>query len=76
MKIDLKQLSTRDRYAWMTATILPRPIAFVSTVSPDGVVNLAPFSYFNGVSSSPPVLSIPVGPERVGVAPLVCPRDD
>jgi len=67
MQIDLKLVPTRERYAWMTATILPRPIAFVSTVSPGGVVNLAPFSYFNGVSSTPPVLSIAVGPKRGGV---------
>lgn len=67
MIIDLGPLPTRERYAWMTATVLPRPIAFVSTVSPDGVVNLAPFSYFNGVSSTPPVLSVAIGPKRGGV---------
>jgi flavin reductase (DIM6/NTAB) family NADH-FMN oxidoreductase RutF len=67
MEIDLEQLTTRERYAWMTATLLPRPIAFVSSLSADGVVNLAPFSYFNGVSSSPPVLSVAVGPKRGGV---------
>ncbi|MGK2856776.1 MAG: flavin reductase family protein [Thermoanaerobaculia bacterium] len=67
MIIDLTPLSTRERYAWMTATVLPRPIAFVSTVSPEGVVNLAPFSYFNGVSSTPPVLSVAIGPKRAGV---------
>ncbi|MBI2212904.1 MAG: flavin reductase family protein [Acidobacteria bacterium] len=66
MEIDLNQFSTRERYAWMTATVLPRPIAFVSTESEDGVVNLAPFSYFNGVSSTPPVLSVAVGPKRGG----------
>jgi flavin reductase (DIM6/NTAB) family NADH-FMN oxidoreductase RutF len=67
MDIDLNRLSTRERYAWMIGTILPRPIAFVSTISPEGVVNLAPFSYFNGVSSTPPVLSVAVGPKRGGV---------
>lgn len=67
MDIDLNQLSTRDRYAWMIGTILPRPIAFVSTLSPEGIPNLAPFSYFNGVSSTPPILSIAVGPKRSGV---------
>jgi flavin reductase (DIM6/NTAB) family NADH-FMN oxidoreductase RutF len=66
MNIDLSRLPTRERYAWMTATLLPRPIAFVSTVSPEGVVNLAPFSYFNGVSSTPPVVSIAIGPKRGG----------
>lgn len=67
MIIDLEPLPTRERYAWMTATVLPRPIAFVSTASPEGVVNLAPFSYFNGVSSTPPVLSVAIGPKRGGV---------
>lgn len=68
MIIDLGPLPTRERYAWMTATVLPRPIAFVSTVSLDGVVNLAPFSFFNGVSSTPPVLSVAIGPKRGGVS--------
>ncbi|MHC4390491.1 MAG: flavin reductase family protein [Planctomycetota bacterium] len=45
----------------MTSLILPRPIAFVTTVSPSGEVNLAPFSYFNAVCSSPPVISIAIG---------------
>ncbi|MCM2317452.1 MAG: flavin reductase family protein [Thermoanaerobaculia bacterium] len=67
MIIDLGPLATRERYAWMTATVLPRPIAFVSTVSPEGIANLAPFSYFNGVSSTPPVLSVAIGPKRGGV---------
>lgn len=40
----------------MIHAIVPRPIAFVSTVDENGVVNLAPFSFFNGVSSSPPCL--------------------
>jgi flavin reductase (DIM6/NTAB) family NADH-FMN oxidoreductase RutF len=51
----------------MTASVLPRPIAFVSTVSVEGIVNLAPFSYFNGVSSTPPVLSVAIGPKRGGL---------
>lgn len=67
MEVDLNELSTRERYAWMIGTILPRPIAFVSTLSAEGVPNLAPFSYFNGVSSTPPILSVSVGPKRGGV---------
>jgi len=42
----------------LTGVIVPRPIAFVSTVSNNGVVNLAPFSFFNAVSSSPPTVVI------------------
>ena len=40
----------------MVGAIVPRPIAFVSTVSPDGVLNLAPFSFFTGISANPPVI--------------------
>lgn len=51
----------RDIYRLMTGIIVPRPVALVSTISPDGHVNLAPFSFFNGVGSAPPtVLFCPV----------------
>jgi flavin reductase (DIM6/NTAB) family NADH-FMN oxidoreductase RutF len=40
----------------MIGSIVPRPIAFVSTVSPDGVLNLAPFSFFTAASANPPVI--------------------
>lgn len=56
MELDFTQLAVRDVYAWLTRTILPRPIAWVSTVSPEGRTNLAPFSFFQGVSSKPPML--------------------
>lgn len=67
MIVDLAKLSSRDRYKWMIASIVPRPIAFVSTVSADGAPNLAPFSFYTGVSSTPPVLAISVGPRRSAV---------
>ena len=47
-------------YRIMTSAIVPRPIAFVSTVDANGVVNLAPFSFFNGVCSDPPLLMISI----------------
>jgi flavin reductase (DIM6/NTAB) family NADH-FMN oxidoreductase RutF len=56
MQIDPAELNTRTMYEWMIHTILPRPIAWVSTVSPDGVSNLAPFSFFQGVCARPPTL--------------------
>lgn len=43
-------------YKLMIGSIVPRPIAFVSTISKDGIRNLAPFSFFNGVCSNPPVV--------------------
>ena len=42
----------------MCALVIPRPIALVTTLSKDGVVNAAPFSFFNGVCSDPPTISI------------------
>lgn len=53
MHLDPRTLSQPDRYKLLIGLIVPRPIAFVSTVSPDGRLNLAPFSFFNGVSSNP-----------------------
>lgn len=57
MEIDPAGLATRDVYRLMIGVIVPRPIAFVSTVSLDGVLNVAPFSYFMGVGSDPPALA-------------------
>ena len=56
MLLDFTTLSPRNAYQWMTSTILPRPIAWVSTISPDGVTNLAPFSFFQGITANPPTL--------------------
>ena len=66
MHVDIKDLSGRARYEWMIRAIVPRPIAFVSTVSAGGAPNLAPFSYFNGVTGRPPVVSIAIGNRRGG----------
>lgn len=46
MIIDPHRISRKDRYKLSTGAILPRPIAWVSTISADGVLNLAPFSFF------------------------------
>jgi flavin reductase (DIM6/NTAB) family NADH-FMN oxidoreductase RutF len=56
MRLDFTTLKPRDAYLWMIGTILPRPIAWVSTISSDGKTNLAPFSFFQGVTSNPPTL--------------------
>lgn len=45
-----------DTYKLMAGLIVPRPVALVSTVDRDGVFNLAPFSFFNGVGSNPPTV--------------------
>jgi flavin reductase (DIM6/NTAB) family NADH-FMN oxidoreductase RutF len=56
MHIDPAALSIADRYKLMIGCIIPRPIAFVSTIAPDGRPNLAPFSFFSGVGSNPMTL--------------------
>ena len=56
MRLDLTSLPIRDAYSWMISTILPRPIAWVSTLSAEGKTNLAPFSFFQGVCANPPTL--------------------
>ncbi|OYQ31394.1 hypothetical protein CHU95_19760 [Niveispirillum lacus] len=58
MRFDLRDLPTATRYKIMTATITPRPIAWVTSVSADGVRNAAPFSFFNMVGDDPPLLAL------------------
>jgi flavin reductase (DIM6/NTAB) family NADH-FMN oxidoreductase RutF len=60
VRLDPSALSASRRYRWMISLIVPRPIAFVSTRSAGGQLNLAPFSYFMGVASDPPLLAISV----------------
>jgi len=50
----------RENYRLLTGSIIPRPIAFVTSMASDGTVNGAPFSYFNIVSSNPPMVSISI----------------
>lgn len=51
-----KDRQDRENFKTMLSCVLPRPIAFVSTISADGVANLAPFSFFNAVGSNPPAV--------------------
>ncbi|NSZ66095.1 flavin reductase family protein (plasmid) [Agrobacterium tumefaciens] len=57
---DFTELSARDRYKLMIGTIIPRPIALVTTVDEHGGYNAAPFSFFNCLSADPPILAIGV----------------
>ncbi len=50
-----------NTYKLLIGTVVPRPIAFVSTVSPEGVLNLAPFSFFNVICANPPVICFACG---------------
>jgi flavin reductase (DIM6/NTAB) family NADH-FMN oxidoreductase RutF len=53
MDLDPESLEVRERYLLMIGAIQPRPIAWVSTVGPDGAPNLAPFSFFTGICANP-----------------------
>ena len=53
-------LSQKENYKLLIESIIPRPIALVTTESDDNVLNIAPFSFFNVVSSDPPILSVAV----------------
>jgi len=54
--IDPAQIATKDLHQYILGAVAPRPIAFASTISLDGVPNLAPYSFFNAFSSNPPIL--------------------
>ena len=61
MQIDPNLHSSADGYKLLTNLVVPRPIAWVSSQSPDGVINLAPFSFFNAIGSDPLYIIISVG---------------
>ena len=57
---DLAALSARDRYKLLIGTVIPRPIAFVTTIDEQGRPNAAPYSFFNCLSADPPIVAIGV----------------
>ncbi|TYC60646.1 flavin reductase family protein [Rhodobacterales bacterium] len=59
-RFDFADLSARDRYKLLIGTVVPRPIALITTVSPDGVYNAAPYSFFNCLSADPAILAVGV----------------
>jgi flavin reductase (DIM6/NTAB) family NADH-FMN oxidoreductase RutF len=58
MLLDFTTMDRRTAYFWMASTIAPRPVAWVSSLSRDGVSNLAPFSFFQMITPMPPTLMI------------------
>lgn len=54
--VDPKSISTAELHGILLSTVVPRPIAFASTINESGEVNLSPFSFFNVFSANPPVL--------------------
>src|ERR1035437_1917972 len=64
--VDFGSLDIKHVYRLMTDAVVPRPIAFVSTLGSGGSRNLSPFSYFNAVCSDPPAVMFSVTPKRDG----------
>lgn len=58
---ELERLKTTDRYKLIAGLVVPRPIAFVTTLGVDGVHNAAPYSFFNAFSEDPPLIILGVG---------------
>ncbi|MFC6646203.1 flavin reductase family protein [Granulicella cerasi] len=65
---DLETMTRGDSYKLLASTILPRPIAWITTQDQHGAVNAAPFSFFNIVSSDPPLVAVSfsAAPDREG----------
>ena len=66
MKIDPTNLDKRTLHELAASAIVPRPIAFVSTIGKDGVFNLAPFSFFTPLCLKPFILAFSIGWKRDG----------
>jgi flavin reductase (DIM6/NTAB) family NADH-FMN oxidoreductase RutF len=66
MELDLEQEFADRAYPLLASLVTPRPIAFVTTMSPDGKVNAAPFSFFNLLGASPPILGFAPGDREDG----------
>ncbi len=61
MIIECKEENSQDLYKILLGCVVPRPIAWVSSQSNDGVLNLAPFSFFNAFSADPPIIGLGIG---------------
>jgi len=66
MILNPDELNTHSVYKLLSGAVVPRPIAWVSTRSRDGVLNLAPYSFFTVASREPPMLAISIGPRTGG----------
>lgn len=60
ISIDPSSQSERENYKLMIGSIIPRPIAFITSLSDEGVLNAAPYSYFTIVTANPPMVAISV----------------
>lgn len=58
MRFDIAEIDPANVYKLLTATVMPRPIAWISTRAASGLANLAPFSFFNVMGDAPPILAV------------------
>ncbi|MBY0357881.1 MAG: flavin reductase family protein [Candidatus Obscuribacterales bacterium] len=75
MIIDTAKASPESLYKLLTGSVLPRPIAWVSTVSDTGISNLAPFSFFTVASTNPPVICFAPSNKKMVVDGKAVPKD-
>jgi len=68
MDFDIAALPSQDAYMLLIGVIVPRPIAFVTTVDSEGRINAAPFSFFNMLGHDPPVVALGIEPWPDGTA--------
>ncbi|MEN4053732.1 MULTISPECIES: flavin reductase family protein [Sulfurimonas] len=66
MVVDYAEKTLTQRYQLMAQTIIPRPIAWICTQDAKGTLNIAPFSYFMGLSSEPPTMVVSIGHKSDG----------
>ena len=66
MIVDYSDKELTQRYQLMAQTIIPRPIAWIVTQNEEGIVNIAPFSYFMGLSSEPATMMVSIGHKSDG----------
>lgn len=66
MLFDFATISAENAYKLLVSTVVPRPIAWVTTQDTDGTLNAAPFSFFNAISGNPPVVVIGIGGREPG----------
>src|SRR5947207_10928939 len=62
MQLDPQTIGTEAMYKLMIGCVVPRPIAWVSSVDAEGVANLAPFSYFMAITHDPPTIAFSASP--------------
>src|SRR6266478_4001063 len=61
MQFDFKEMSPPERYKLLLATVLPRPIAWITTRDASGAINAAPFSFFNVFGNDPATVGVGIG---------------